>query len=257
MVSTAPPAASFKVQNSATYKALAANLKTSRLNLDNADGKLAFGFSLLDASGSDAKAAGQPYKSPAVLSGGAEISSIRYFVDRSAIINSEATTLQDARIYGHADRDVSGKTGVNPVTAAAFAQSQAATKDTNRLTVTQGYDPSGAVVGLKNGQRYDIRFGAANANGFNDLSLVSLEGFAPMGEIQGVRNLRLGADTVINNGSNQATFDISFDDLSGAAEHGGHLINRYDYIRCYPGYQGTGSPAVRLRRTPLVSPTTI
>jgi len=223
-------AANFKVINDSALNGLAGLVKTSRLNLDNADGKLAFGFSLLDASGRDAKAAGSSYKSPAILSGGKEISSIRYFVDRSAAINSEAATLQAARIYGHAARDVSGITGgsgTGGAITAAFAQSQSATKDTNRLSVTQGYDPSGAFVGLKNGQRYDIRFGPVNANGFNDLSLAILEGFAPMGEIQAVKNLRAGADPIINNASNQATFDISFDDLSGVAEHGGHLINRY------------------------------
>lgn len=218
-------AASFKVINNATFIGYDGTAKKERLNLDNA-GKLAFGFSLLDASGQDAKAAGQPYKSPIALSGGKEVSSIRYFVDRSAAINSEATTLQAARVYGHADRDVSGLTGGTVITA-AFAQSQAANKDTNRLTITQGYDASGALANLKNGQRYDIRFGAVNANGFNDLSLLTLEGFAPMGEIQAVKNLRVGANAIINDSANKATFDISFDDLSGVAEHGGHLINRY------------------------------
>jgi hypothetical protein len=219
-------AANFKVINDSALNGLAAGLQASRLNLDTTGEKIAFGFSLLDLSGVEAKAAGQSYESPAILSGGKEISSIRYFVDRSAAINNEAAALQAARIYGHAARDICGQTG-GTATAAAFAQSVSANKDTNRLSVTQGYDPSGALANLKNGQRYDIRFGPANANGYNDLSLAILEGFAPMGEIQAVKNLRVGANPIINNSSNQATFDISFDDLSGVAEHGGHLINRY------------------------------
>ena len=55
-----------------------------------------------------------------------------------------------------------------------------------------------------------------------------------MGDIKSVTNLRVGAnppkmeDSIGGTASNTvASFDICFQDLCGAAQHGGHLINRY------------------------------
>jgi hypothetical protein len=206
--------------------------REKRLALDLADNKIAFGFSLLDASGVQAKNAGLPYKSPALLDGGSEVNAIRYYVNLAPALTSENTLGKAARIYGVPNKDVSGTNAGGSVTQVAYVQSADANKDTNRLVVTQGYDGSGALTNLKNGQLYDICFSLANANGHNDLSFSALRGFAPMGKIQALKNVKMGTEAPkMNNtaGTTQCTITISFEDLSGVAEHGGHLINQISY----------------------------
>jgi len=205
--------------------------REKRLALDTADNKIAFGFSLIDASGVQAKKVGLPYKSPALLDGGSEVNAIRYYVNRAPALASEGAAGKAARIYGATNKDVSGvnSTTGGIATQTAYVQSEAANKDSNRLVVTQGYDGSGVLTNLKNGQLYDICFGLANANGQNDLSYCALRGFAPMGKIQGLKNVKMGTSAPVMTSTTQATITVSFEDLSGVAEHGGHLINQISY----------------------------
>ncbi len=232
---------------------LSAADQLKRYNVVRNAGSIDFGFSLLNKTGKDAKAAGTAYKSPEVTDGGSEVNSIRYYVYKSAPgATKNGAAIVDRtpeRIFGQTQRDVSQTSMLASVAplGAAYAQSSPATKDTNRLSVSQGYDASGNLVNLKLGQRYDICFGLVNANGFNDLSLSTLRYFAPMGEISAVKNLRVGhyPPVMATNklgataSLTQACFDISWTDLSGAAEHGGHLINRYTYGATQ--YQGSVS----------------
>lgn len=229
------------IRNNTTFVGKSDAQKAKELSFSGANKSIAFGFSLLDASGHEAKAAGQTYKSPATLDGGSAVTGIRYFVYKSALAGvGESSTETDARVYGAGYKDISADATVPML--ATFGQSVAATKDTNRLVVSKGYDASGALQNLKNGQRYDICFGLINANGFNDLSMSILQGFAPLGSIDGVKNLRAGStacemkDAAGNASTTSATFSISFEDLSGVAEHGGHLVNQYNYT--VTQYQG-------------------
>jgi len=184
------------------------------------------------------KKAGQPYSTTAEL-GGTEPTAIRYFVNKSLDPTKSNTTTfvnnTPYRIFGQPQRDISGSLKANGrALELTKAITVPATKDTNRLIADKSYDPSGNLVALKLGQLYDVCFAVVNANGYSDVSMTTVKRFAPMGEIKSVTNLRVGAyppkmeasiggtasDTV-------ASFDICFQDLCGAAQHGGHLINRY------------------------------
>lgn len=234
-----------KTQNSHDYVALSDALKSKRLALNTSNDSLTFGFSLIDLSGVQAKNAGKAYTSPNALDGGAAVNQLRYYVNKSSNVISynaagtsktEATSLVADRIYGSPHNDVSG-TFTTP-TAVAYAQFAPANKDTNSLTVTQGYDKDGALTSLKNGQRYDICFSLVNANGFNDASNALLSGFAPMGSISALKNGKPGNVPAAMTGATTATLSVSYEDLSGVAEHGGHLVNRIK--RKVTQYQGAG-----------------
>jgi hypothetical protein len=205
------------------------------MNVTQNNGSVGFGFSLLDASNTALKAAGKPYDTSLAFSGGLAPNSIRYFVNKSPAshpgIGDAVVGLR--RRFGQAQKDVSG-TFAKPM-AAAGAQNVAATRDTNRLVVSQGRDASSnALTNLKLGQRYDICFGVQNANGFNDLSLAVCSGFAPMGEIKALNRVRLNPDqrptpTISATVNGNASFDVCFNDLCGAAQHGGHIITHVYY----------------------------
>jgi hypothetical protein len=251
-----------RVDASVVAHGLTAADQLKRYNIVRDSGSIDFGFSLLNKTAKDAKAAGNAYSSPDATSGGSAVTGLRYYVYKSlagATMNGASVVDKTVeRTYGQTQRDVSQTAHVAAIPGplgAAYVQTVAATKDTNRLSVSQGYDASGNLTNLKLGQRYDICFGLANVNGFNDASLALLSGFAPMGPIKAVKNLRLGAyapvmatdktgATAHTAGSEQCHFDISWDDLSGAAEHGGHLINRYIYSATQ--YQGSVSGDVTI-----------
>jgi hypothetical protein len=256
---TAPAGEAARVDASVVAHGLSAAQQLTRYNIVRDSGSVDFGFSLLNKTAKDNKAAGRAYTSPDRTSGGSDVTGLRYYVYKSvagATTNASSVVDKTAeRIYGQTQRDVSQTAHVTAtpgVLGAAYVQTVDATKDTNRLSVSQGYDASGNLVNLKLGQRYDICFGLANVNGFNDASLALLSGFAPMGPIKAVKNLRVGAFPPImattkvggTAANNQAHFDISWEDLSGAAEHGGHLINRYIYGATQ--YQGSVSGDVTI-----------
>lgn len=240
-----------KTQNSHDYVALSDADKSKRLALNTSNESVTFGFSLIDASGVQAKNAGKAYTSPNALDGGAAINQIRYYVNKSSNVityddagntKTEATNLVADRIYGSPHKDVSGiatnTLATSLYTKTAYAQFAPANKDTTSLTVTQGYDTAGALTSLKNGQRYDICFSLVNANGFNDASHALLTGFAPMGSISALKNGKPGNVASAMTGATTATLSVSFEDLSGVAEHGGHLVNRIK--RKVTQYQGPG-----------------
>jgi hypothetical protein len=225
-----------EISNNGTYIALnAAEKATMKVTQNN--GSIGFGFSLLDASNTALKAAGKPYDTSLNFNGGLAPNSIRYFVNKSPLTNTNITDpiVGKRRRFGQAQKDVSGyNTADTALLLNAAAQTVAATIDTNRLVVSQGRDASNALTNLKLGQRYDICFGIQNANGFNDLSLAKCSGFAPMGEIKALNRVRINPDqrptpeiTAIANGN--AKFDVCFNDLCGAAQHGGHVITHVFY----------------------------
>ena len=225
-----------ELSNNAIYIGRLANNKAT-MNVTQNNGSVGFGFSLLDASNTALKAAGKPYDISLAFSGGLAPNSIRYFVNKSVATNPTITdvVVGKRRRWGQAQKDVSGyhTTNTAPLLNAA-AQSVAATRDTNRLVVSQGRDVNNALTNLKLGQRYDISFGVQNANGSNDLSLAMCSGFAPMGEIKALNRVRLNPDqnptptiSAIFNGN--ASFDVCFNDLCGAAQHGGHIITHVYY----------------------------
>lgn len=232
-----------KTQNSHDYVGLDDGDKAKRLALGNINESLTWGFSLIDASGVQAKNAGKAYTSPSALDGGAPISQIRYYVNKSSnvityndsgLTKTENTNLVADRIYGSPHKDVSGN--FTTPTAVAYAQFAPASKDTTSLTVTQGFDTAGALTSLKNGQRYDICFSLVNANGFNDASHAVLSGFAPMGSISALKNGKPGNVAAAMTGATTARLSVSYEDLSGVAEHGGYLVNRI--VRKVTQFQG-------------------
>ena len=194
-------------------------------NVTTNNNSIGFGFSQFNKTQLALKKAGKSYAAAELLTGGNQTTGIRYYVNKSAAHGGDAN-FYAIRLYGQTHKDVSGTSAVP--TANTKVQTVPATRDTDRLVVSQGYDGSGNITNLKLGQRYDICFGLVNENGSNDASMCIVRGFAPVGDIAAVRNLRLGAATVQLNGSNQATFDLSFSDLSGASQHGGNLITKYN-----------------------------
>ena len=233
---TTTPNIRAEISNNAIYiNRTATNKATMKITQDN--GSVGFGFSLLDASNTALKAAGKPYDTSLNFNGGLAPNSIRYFVNKSPLTNTNITDpiVGKRRRFGQAQKDVSGyNTADTALLLNAAAQTVAATIDTNRLVVSQGRDASNALTNLKLGQRYDICFGIQNANGFNDLSLAKCSGFAPMGEIKALNRVRINPDqrptpeiTAIANGN--AKFDVCFNDLCGAAQHGGHVITHVFY----------------------------
>jgi len=243
-----------EISNNTTYINLNTKEKATMKVTQN-NGSIGFGFSLLDASNTALKAAGKPYDTSLNFNGGLAPNSIRYFVNKSPDPNSNITdaVVGKRRRWGQAQRDVSA-TQALPC-AAAGAQNVAATRDTDRLVVSQGRDGSNALTNLKLGQRYDICFGVQNANGFNDLSLAMCSGFAPMGEIKALNKVRLGSDSVLVNNSTQATFDVCFNDLCGAAQHGGHIVTHVYYK--VTQYQGDVSGDVEIKDLTSFRPTTM
>ena len=234
---TTTPNIRAEISNNAIYiNRTATNKATMKITQDN--GSVGFGFSLLDASNIALKAAGKPYDTSLAFSGGLAPSSIRYFVNKTVATNSSVgdNVVGIRRRWGQTQRDVSGYNTTNTETLLnAAAQTVVATRDTDRLVVSQGRDGSNALTNLKLGQRYDISFGVQNANGSNDASLAMCSGFAPMGEIKALNRLRLnpikypsGPEVTAAAGGN-AKFDVSYNDLCGAAQHGGHIITLVYY----------------------------
>ena len=225
-----------EISNNATYIGLnAAEKATMKVTQNNSS--VGFGFSLLDASNTALKAAGKPYDTSLSFSGGLAPNSIRYFVNKSVATNASITdaVVGKRRRWGQAQKDVSGYHTTNTALLLnAAAQNVAATRDTDRLVVSQGRDVNNALTNLKLGQRYDICFGIQNANGFNDLSLAKCSGFAPMGEIKALNRVRINPATrptpvLTQITAGNAQFDVCFNDLCGAAQHGGHVITHVHY----------------------------
>jgi len=238
------------LDNNTQYRALDSILKTDTIDLSQDNNSIAFGFSQIDASNALLKSQGKAYKVSTELDGGVSANQIRYFVNKSAA-GTEPTGGAAARTFGEPGKDLSGTSVLKPVIA-EFAQTVAATRDTNRLTVSKGYDTTGNLTNLKRGQRYDICFGIQNINGLNDVSNAVVKGFAPMGPIQAVKQVRYGSAVSQLDGNGNATFDVSFVDLCGAAQHGGHLITKYEYR--VTQYQGDLSKTVILKNaTPIAA----
>ena len=244
--------APFTLANNAAYLTTLNATQRANLGMTQNNGSIGIRFSQLDKTNADLKAAGKAYKSSVKLDGGLAPNSIRYFVNKSVATNANITTavVGNRRTFGQVQKDVCGSftTGVD-----TLAQTVAATRDTDRLVVSQGHDANYEPTNLKLGQRYDICFGLQNTNGFNDLSLVVASGFAPMGEIKALNRVRLGGDRVTLNATTKfATFDVCFNDLCGAAQHGGHIITHVHYE--VTQYQGEVSGDVIVKKlTPVTA----
>ncbi len=145
----------------------------------------------------------------ATLTGGVAITGVRH----SLRLNSIAP--EAARIYGTNLVQVDN----------SFSQVPALSTNLNSLTITTGKDICNNVVGLQNGRRYDISLSLVNANGFDDTKNATVIGFAPMGPLNAPTGLVPGEASVT---SSIVSFDMCFNDISGVANHGGHLITHYD-----------------------------
>lgn len=150
------------------------------------------------------------------LTGGSPITSASYRLERD-----DGVTVDARRLYGNVGRQID-----NTLTIAQNAELNGSIVN---VSVSEGVDPSGAAVGLHMGQPYKLRLYLANKNGYNDASNVKVESFVPMGPIKSVPTISSNAEPVMVSNTNTCSIDISFTDLSGVNQHGGHLITGYSF----------------------------
>lgn len=183
------------------------------VGLDTSNKKIKVGFSLKNKTEAAKGAAG---KVDNKLSGGSTITGFRYVVKpASGAVNGDK---QEVRLYGDATKDICGdSTGPVRVSNAI-----------DKIEVTQVYDASGFYAPLKFGKRYDISFVPVNANGYNDLSALQVTGFASMGTLGAIQNVRKGSEVVRMTDTTRCAFDLSMSDICGVAQHGGHLVTAYN-----------------------------
>ena len=185
------------------------------VGLDTSNKKIKVGFSLKNKTETAKGAAG---KVDIKLSGGAAITGMRYVIKSATDINDETSNMRAVRLYGDATKDICSSTGPVRVSNAL-----------DKLEVTQVYDASGFYSSLKFGKRYDISFVPVNANGYNDASALHVKGFASMGTLGAIQNVRKGSEVVrMMTGADKCEFDLSMSDICGVAQHGGHLVTAYN-----------------------------
>lgn len=199
---------------------ITSNTRATKQGLDHTSGSsITFQWSLKNKT---EKAKGAAGKVAATLDGGAEILSSRFNVQRStaAQINGsdEPSTMTAARTHGQSQKDVN-----NAKSALHFYEG-----GVDAIFANQGRDNTDKDVGLKYGQRYDISAALVNANGHNENKAFKCLGFAPMRDMVKPKNFRQSSTAPILTSGFKAVVDLSYIDMSGVADHGGHLLTAYD-----------------------------
>jgi hypothetical protein len=200
---------------------ITSNTRANVQGLDHTSGSsITFKWSLKNKT---EKAKGTAGKVAATLDGGSEILSSRFNVQKSAAVAikqnvNEPSAMTAARTHGQSQKDVdNAKSGVHFYEGGIDA-----------IFASQGRDNTDKDVGLKYGQRYDISAALVNANGHNEDKEFKCLGFAPMRDMVKPKNFRQSSTAPILTAGFKAVVDLSYIDMSGVADHGGHLLTAYD-----------------------------